>query len=295
MDNNLLIKLQHFFVADMKIKKEMYEMVPPNNEEYLDNESLIKYVDELNDSLIYIFSEFKCFVSDLFGDFSYIYKKIIELESKTKNEFYRCGTDINKLRVFYKQFVSNLSKELIDRVKKDCVGYGRPANEPFDLINTVNEMLHYIHANIINDETLLQELPLLDSKNNNFKYPIRYRGINNNVFDKIFNEFPLDLDCGWTDIVSINEKKLIMMVRDRGHALSIEITINNNIARVEYFVPKICNVNMVNSLPGVNKIKDHSIGATGVFEVEINMLNYSLYDFISKVPMDDDMEIFKNR
>lgn len=32
------------------------------------------------------------------------------------------------------------------------------------------------------------------------------------------------------------------MVRDRGHALSIEVTLNKDNARIEYFIPKICNV-----------------------------------------------------
>jgi len=90
-------------------------------------------------------------------------------------------------------------------------------------------------------------------------------------------------------MVSINEKKLIMMVRDRGHALSIEISLNGNIARIEYFIPKLCNIDMINTLPGINKVNDDSVGATGVVEVNKNELSQILFDFISKVPMDSDM------
>ena len=43
MKNDLLIKLQHFFTVDMRIKKEMYDMVPPDNESYLDKDSICKY------------------------------------------------------------------------------------------------------------------------------------------------------------------------------------------------------------------------------------------------------------
>lgn len=49
-------------------------------------------------------------------------------------------------------------------------------------------------------------------------------------------------------MVAISERKLLMMVRDRGHALSIEITLNGQNARLEYFIPKVCNVDMVNNL-----------------------------------------------
>ena len=111
------------------------------------------------------------------------------------------------------------------------------------------------------------------------------------MFEQIFKMFPNDLDCGWTDMVAINDRKLIIMVRDRGHALTIEVTLNNNIARIEYFIPKLCNIEMINNLPGVNKVNKNSIGATGVIETPINTLPGVLFDFISKVPTDYDMVI----
>ncbi len=84
-----------------------------------------------------------------------------------------------------------------------------------------------------------------------------------------------------------------MMIRDRGHALTIEISLNNNIARLEYFIPKLCNIDMINSLPGVNKVNKNSIGATGILEIDINKLPNCLFDLISRVPMDSDMKIYK--
>ena len=140
---------------------------------------------------------------------------------------------------------------------------------------------------------MLQAIPLLGEKENDYKYPISLRGEKIPVFEELFNLFPMDLDCGWTDMVIINEKKLIMMVRDRGHALTIEITLNNDKARIEYFIPKVCNLEMVNNLPGINKIKDDTVGATGIIETDIKDLPNVLFSFISKVPMDEDMEYFK--
>ena len=60
-------------------------------------------------------------------------------------------------------------------------------------------------------------------------------------------------------------------------------------ARIEYFIPKLCNIDMINSLPGINKVNEDSIGATGVIEVDINNLAETLFHFISNVPMDSDM------
>ncbi len=291
MNNNLLIKLQHFFAVDMKIKKEMYDMVPPNNEGYLDENSICKYTDDLNNSLMYMLSELKCIANDMFLGDVYILEKISELEKNIKKSFYSCGLDINKLRSFYKENVSNISPNFIDKVKTSCIGYSlQNSFAPVEDIKTINEALHYIHSYVLNNDNILQALPLLKEKENDYRYPIKLRGENNAVFEELFDLFPMDLDCGWTDMVIINEKKLMMMVRDRGHALTIEVTLNNDKARIEYFIPKICNLEMVNNLPGVNKIKDSKIGATGALEINIKELSYTLYTFISKVPMDSDMD-----
>ena len=65
-------------------------------------------------------------------------------------------------------------------------------------------------------------------------------------------------------------------------------------ARLEYFIPKLCNIDMINALPGVNKVNANSIGATGVIEVETANLSKTLFSFIEKVPTDDDM-IFESK
>lgn len=154
---------------------------------------------------------------------------------------------------------------------------------------SINEMLHFLHSYIVNNDYILMSIPLLDEKNNEYDYPIRLRGMDSDIFRNLFDSFPADLDVGDTDMVAISDKKLLIMVRDRGHALSIEISLNNGIARIEYFVPKLCNVDMINKLPGVNKVNNDSIGATGVIEVPIEYLSDTLFDFISKVPTDSDM------
>ena len=52
---------------------------------------------------------------------------------------------------------------------------------------------------------------------------------------------------------------------------------------------KLCNIDMINRLPGINKVTSDSIGATGVIVTEIKYLSDTLVDFILKVPTDTDM------
>ena len=287
MNNELLIKMQHFFEVDLKIKKELYNNVPQDT--YIDSNSTMKYADNLNDSLNYIFSEFKYITADFFGTKSPVFIKIDELERIIKNNFYSCGNDINKLQNFYRYFVSNMTPEFIDNIKNNCVGYTGGNVDPIMQATSINEILHFLHSYIINNEELLQAIPINKQKNNMYKYPITYRGYNSELFGQLFDQFPISIDCGWTDMVALSDKKLIMMVRDRGHALSIEISINNDIARLEYFIPKLCNIDMINALPGVNKVNENSIAATGVIETSVNNLPQTLYSFIEKVPTDADI------
>ena len=129
---------------------------------------------------------------------------------------------------------------------------------------------------------------MINKKGNDDEHQIVLRGVKVPIFEQLLIDFPDDLEVGYTDIVAVSERKLIMMVRDRGHALTIEITLQMNTARMEYFIPKICNIDMVNDLPGINKINQDSIAATGIIEIPINELSNTIFNFISKVPTDKD-------
>ena len=288
IDNNL-IKLQHFFEVDLRIKKEMYNMVPPSDNQFTDKESMCNYTDRLNDSLSYIFSELKCISLDVFGEDSIVLKKICVFEKEVYKNFYSCGLDIDKLRLFYKNYISNMNIEFIDSIKKEFIGYTPKDTGIVENVSSINEALHFIHSYIINDEQLLGSIPVINQKDLESSYSVFLRGKSTELFDKIFELFPTSLDCGQTEMVVLNNKKMIMMVRDRGHAWVNEITIKNNKARIEYFIPKICNIDMVNNLPGVHKVNENSIGTTGAFEIDVEDLPTVLFDFISKVPTDDDM------
>ncbi len=219
--------------------------------------------------------------------------KITEMENIIINNFYSCGYDIVKLQSFYKNFVSNMELDFINAVKEECVGYYIFSGfSSAKKAKTINEILHFMHSFILNNEQILQSIPLIDKKENDYEYPISLRGVKVPAFEQLLALFPNDLDVGCTDMVAINERKLLMMVRDRGHALTIEITLDLQKVRIEYFIPKICNVDMVNNLPGINKVNQDSVGATGIIDdIPISDLPNTLFNFISKVPMDSDIII----
>ncbi|MDD4608472.1 MAG: hypothetical protein PHD10_05035, partial [Bacilli bacterium] len=103
---------------------------------------------------------------------------------------------------------------------------------------------------------------------------------------EIFKNFPIqDIRA---DILSLSDRILIM-ARDLGHALMIEITFKEEKAIVNYFIPKVCNYLMVNELKGVNQVKSDSKFAKGSFEIEKELLKETLFDFIVNVPKDEDM------
>lgn len=297
INEELLVKLRHFFSVDEKIKKEMIAMCPPDYTAAISDDEIIKYIDNALDSIDYIFSELRCVTKDIYGVTSTSYEALKKLENETKTGFLTCGTDLSKLKKVYEVCVSNMDIEFLNSVKDNYVGYkmmGR-ITPPEYLVKTVNEFLHMAHSYVLNSDNLLKKVSVVSEKENIFGYNISLRGYESEVFNNFFESFPDDIDVGYTDMVCINPKKLIMMVRDRGHALTIEITITNDIARVDYFIPKLCNVEMINNLPGINKISKDSIGATGAFEVPVENLNEIIYNFIQKVPTDDDMEILYGR
>lgn len=295
MNNETMVKLQHFFSVDVRIKKEIYNMAPVMFDKYIDDVSVNKYVDKLNDSLIYIFSELKCIVMDVFGNEFGVFDRVCYLEDVTMNSFYSCGFDIDKLKLFYHKFISNMEEDFVNSVKGECMGHLLYRNLPVEKISSINELLHLIHAYVVNNESILEAVPLINEKYNNNEEKVSLRGVRNSIFENLFMLFPKDLDCGITDMVIINDKKFIMMIRDLGHALSMEITLNGNVARVQYFIPKLCNIEMINNLPGINKVNENSVGATGVIEVAIESLPSTLFSFISKVPTDADIVSNKRR
>ena len=286
-----LLELKYFFLIDKDIKKRMIAMAPKR---YIDKQSICDYSDKMAENLQEIFHELKESIKGLYGIKSFEYKKVDEMALELFSKLIDCGLDLNLLNKFYTEYVSDMSIDFRDSVKKECVGGSPKFGNSLEKAKTLNELLHYFHASLMNDEYRFKDLPTLAEKMNDNENKISYRGFEVPIFEQIYTLFPKNLNVGDTDMVVVDNNRLIMMIRDLGHALTIEITINSDIARVEYFIPKICNANKVNKLPGVEKVSEDSYfleSTTGITEYPISDLPQQLFDFLAKVPTDKDIEI----
>lgn len=300
-----LKKLMHFFKTDTMIKRSLIINAPPSVGDAYNAESLIKYSDKLEDEIKYIFSQIKCVIKNFYNDpdiLSFVDKMKANI---TENLAHSCG-NLTLLRKFYNDYLTDMSEELIDEVRESFVGYSIFYGISVDMlknVKTLNELLHVIHTAIVNDEKIYQSINVIGSKDiinsstDDYveKYPLVLYGEEGNLSKEIFDKFPTDnFFCGNTDIVSLENScnKIIMMIRDRGHALMIEMEIGDRDVKVDYHIPKLCNIEMINRLPGIRKVQDDSpmfSGTTGMFIVPKDKLAPSVIDLISSVPTDMDM------
>lgn len=285
MDTNIK-KLEQFFKYDLEIKNILYNATPKEEYRY-DKNSLIEYSDKLYKFLNDIEFDLKKILSDFKLDYKNFINKIFKIY---RNKLLECDYNFDKLKIFYEVCFSNMNVDLIDNVRNNSAGYS--FKNPIFLIeeaSSINEILHVLHSSIINDETYYGNVPVLAQKYNDDNYPIILRGKDNALVRNIYESFPSNMDCGNTDILSLSNK-ILLMVRDKGHALSIEISVEEDSCLIRYFIPKICNIKMVNELKGIiNKVNENSSYAVGVFNVQMEAVPSEIINLIRKVPTDANM------
>ena len=154
---------------------------------------------------------------------------------------------------------------------------------------SINEILHAIHSYITNNHEIYENMPItLKGKTINNE-PIILYGNNNEIEKNIFYTLKDIEKIGITDILALNNR-ILLLIRDCGHALQIEITKENEIYFVNYYFPKICNIDMCNKLVGLDKrITEDSLYVSGKFSCNEDELISKLTSFIEKVPTDSDM------
>ena len=288
-DQNLKA-LKKFIKTDLSIKNDLLQLAP-NNADNFDEASKINYTDKLYQSLKYLEFDFKSSFEG-FGLSEAVNESLTDFFNKTREQLaignYK-NTDCHE--IFQKNF-SNMSKDFIENVKKTFVGYTSfnlgDLNNSIKDAKTVNELLHSCHSYVMNNKELLSSITKISEKQNKFNYPIMLYGENTKQAEELFKKFPMDLDVGWTDIISL-EDQIFMMIRDRGHALTIDIDTSKDDYFVKYFVPKLCNEDMIKALPGINKDNISSNGASGSFICNNKEFTDKLFSFIEKVPTDSDM------
>lgn len=282
-----LENMQKFFKYNMEIKKTMYNAIPKEADKY-SKETIMEYSDKLFQAL----NDIEYYINVILDNFGFLENEknyFNNFLTALKNELIKCGYDFNKLSVFYESCFSNMNEELVNKVGNEIKGGGYLGGVSLNEGKSINEILHIVHQTIINNENNFRNLPIVSQKQNYEGNNVTLYGKDSQISQLVFNSIPFALSSDYVEIMSINDDRVILMVRDIGHALSIEIEQENDKYYVRYFIPKICNIDMVNNLKGVKKVKKGDNYTVGVFETNLEKLPFDLVDFISNVPTDIDM------
>lgn len=290
----LFNKFTDFFKKDSRIKRALSELAPSEQDFYGDE--AVRYADKLYEETGDIISDIKSIMQNFYSS-EFLEKRLEQI----KDDVINAGANPKKLTSVYQRDFASMSEKFNKGIREEVKGYiswGDP--HKFDSeASSINEILHLIHSSIVNNEEILQSLPVLESEKGQYGETTLYGTANSKnpiakeIYDQIKNG-----DESWTDIVSLPDRTL-MMVRDRGHALTIDIEkdIKDDKFYINYFVPKICNVDKVNQLPGVRKVIKREGESqvleftTGVFSInnETDVAS-TVTNFIKMVPTDIDIE-----
>ena len=277
---NNLEKLVDFFDADTRIKQTMKELSPYDNEETSD------YSDRLYRGLGEMTYDLKTIMNNYYPS-----EEIDDTLEKIQEKTIHASGSLEKLTDVYKTNIINMNQNFVEDVKKETVGYYISKNEHSldKKVTSINEALHLIHSSITNNEYLLQNLPVLETSNEKDGFVLF--GQENPTAKAIFDSVSHSEINGHTDVIGIKDRTL-MMIRDYGHATTLDIQKENNKYYVNYFIPKVCNVEKINNLPGLQKLATStSDKVSGTFEVdsENEAIGDRVTEFISKIPTDSDV------
>lgn len=287
MDNNLK-KVEEFFKYDEVVKKILFDCIPCEEDRYSKEtlfergEKLYKAIDDLE----YYFDK----IVTLFG-YDNTYKEYIKsLFNIYRNELYKCQNNYNKMCIFCDVCLSDMDNEFVAKINDTCIGYFSLFSKSDDLIKeakTVNELLHLFHSMLINNEKVYKAMPVIKERKYDSSFSISLYGNESKIGNEIFNKFEANFNKEIIDILSLSNDKIIMMIRDRGHALVIDIDKNKDtkLYEVKYHVSKIINALMMNKLRGISgKINNNMRYAYGFYEEKEKKLVDSLVELVSKVP-----------
>lgn len=283
-------KLDKFFKIDLKIKDLILKTKP--NEKTYDTSGAIKYVDNLINELDTI-KDYFFWVIDTYSMCPYLKDVINNSFNEYNEKLLNSNYDYDRLIRIYQECILKMTSGLDKELQKNLFGYNinRKEVESFEKCKTINDYLHAFHFYIVNNEKIFHSMPVIDRKINKDDEPIILFGKENDLSRDLFNKYPVELGTGEVDILSFDDH-LLMMIRDVGHALSIDSTIENDNIRVSYFIPKSCNIEKVNKLKGVTKLdpltSDMFSPTNGEFVCKKEDFTSEMIDFISNVPTDID-------
>ena len=291
MEENLQA-LEKFFNYNFQIK-QLITFYP----EIQSQESAIEYTDKMDKNLKDIKYMLKKMLT-IIRNSTILHNHLDNLFDYYEKALAMCGNDQEALANFYRNCISNMNPSLINEMNQEIKGHYIFSDMTKSFLNskTINEMLHVLHRYVVNTEWFYESMPVLEKKTYN-EDKITLYGRPNNIAKMIFDHIDFNLESRQIDILSLNNNKILIMARDLGHALTMEIELTNKEAYVSYFIPKICNINMVNKLKGITPVKIDEDGnlktpyATGSFKVSEEELLPNIIELMENIPRDQDMII----
>lgn len=282
-DKNLE-KLVNFFDADTRLKKTMISLAPTDHEA-VGEDGAIAYSDRLYEGLGEMTYDLKRIMANYYQS-----EEIDDTLDKIQQRVINAGCDFDKLQKAYKTEITGMSPEFVKAVQGETHGYSVFSNAHMldAKVTSINEILHLIHSSVVNDDRLLQDLPVLAK--NDEKDGFVLFGQENPIAKEIFDSISQSSVDGHTDIIGLKDR-VLMMIRDYGHATTLDIQEENGKYYVNYFIPKVCNVEKINQLPGLqNQVTSRKEQASGVFEVKNgDSIGSRVTDFVSRIPTDADI------
>lgn len=302
MNNNDVLEMLNDFMETDLIIKRIISNSEPKTEDGYNEESIINYQDKLFKALKNIESEFNkiiiCFEDEEQGKLrnNSIRNQMDKIFKAYKDELLNLIPTFDNLKKFYKVCFANMNKELIFKLREECKGYYMWNGSYFPDsylkdATSLSDILHIFHVCFMNNEYKYQAIPVLEQKPTEYNEEdkISLRGVPNETAKQIYDSIPEKV--GITDIVAFPNGKIIMMLRDVGHATTIEIDNNKEDGRtwIRYFIPKICNLDMVKKIDGCSI---HSVDGIPKFaegSIDTKNIAKDVTELIEKIPTDEDM------
>lgn len=144
--------------------------------------------------------------------------------------------------------MSNMDFSLVNKINEEIKGYYlfNDYQKLFCECTSINEMIHVLHSYFVNCEDFYNKGPLIHKYEDEHANVITLYGFKSALAEQTFNNLKsAEIDSSILSILSINNNQLLIMARDLGHATTIEITIEDDKAFVNYFIPKIRQLKMV--------------------------------------------------
>jgi len=298
--------LRDFFNIDQSIQKEMFRLAPPHytDPNYGDG---LNYDNKVSKGLKSLDSQFDGLTQKLIQlgiriDIDGFTEKKKMLIEKFKTDIEDSKFDFSKLADSCKNDVADMNPDFIQAVSTEIIGYylWKDTGKIISQAKTLNELLHVAHMCVQSDESFYEKLPKWSEvKEGGIEYDAygEQTERSKEIFDNVASALKADrLDVLGNKISPTTtmqifslDNKVQLLVRDSGHALSVEVdTSHPTSAIIRYNIPKPINIDIVNTLPGVRKIKDSDsrTGTGGSFEVPYDNLGRDIADFILKIPTD---------